>query len=232
MKVAGKRGGSTRDRLLESACIIFSKKGFRDATVAEICARAEANIAAINYHFGDKEALYVEAWRLAFHRSLEAHPPDGGVRPDAPVSERLRGRILSIMQRIDDPGSHEFEIVQKELANPTGLLAEVVHESIAPIRRALGAIVRELLGERASQQQVQLCQMSIKAQCFDLMMRQRHHKMFPAGADRPDPPSLGLPLESVADHIVRFSLAGIREVRRQIESAELSAPELPRENVS
>ncbi|RXF57379.1 TetR family transcriptional regulator, partial [Enterococcus faecalis] len=33
------------------------------ATVAEICARAGANIAAVNYYFGGKVALYQEAWR-------------------------------------------------------------------------------------------------------------------------------------------------------------------------
>jgi TetR/AcrR family transcriptional regulator, regulator of cefoperazone and chloramphenicol sensitivity len=47
----------TRLQLLEAAGEVFAEVGFRDATVREICRRADANIAAINYHFGDKENL-------------------------------------------------------------------------------------------------------------------------------------------------------------------------------
>jgi AcrR family transcriptional regulator len=159
--------GDTQSRLLESACKVFARKGFHDATIAEICDLAGASIAAVNYYFGSKEAIYVEAWRAAFRRSMDASPQDGGVPPDAPVEERLRGRILSMLRRVLDPENHEFEIVHKELANPTGLLAEVMRESIEPIRLAFDALVRELLGEKALQEQVMLCQMSIRSQCFD-----------------------------------------------------------------
>jgi len=74
----------------------------------------------VNYYFRDKEKLYVEAWRVASERSLSAHPPDGGVPPEAPAEERLRGRILAVMQRLGDESNCEFEIMHRELANPTG----------------------------------------------------------------------------------------------------------------
>jgi AcrR family transcriptional regulator len=221
MKPGKKQPRDTQARLLESACKVFAEKGYRDATIAEICERAGANVAAANYYFRDKETLYAEAWRLAFQRSLEAHPADGDVPPSAPAGRRLRGRILSIMRRIADPESHEFEIVHKELANPTGLLAEVTRESIEPIRNGFSLLMRELLGEKASDRQVQLCQMSILAQCFNLMIPERRRKMLPEGLKLPGPPPLDLDLEVVADHILHFSLAGIRDIRRQIESGEI-----------
>jgi len=63
----------TRQRLLEAAAEVFAQKGFWEATHAEICAKARANTAAVNYHFGSKENLYVEAWKHAFERSLQAY---------------------------------------------------------------------------------------------------------------------------------------------------------------
>src|SRR5262245_56728848 len=48
----------TRDRLLEVAAEVFAEAGYREATIRDICARAGANVAAVNYHFGGKEELY------------------------------------------------------------------------------------------------------------------------------------------------------------------------------
>lgn len=67
-----------KEKLLTAAGDVFVEKGFRDATVAEICDRAEASISAVNYHFGSKEALYQEAWRHSFAESLKNYPMDGG----------------------------------------------------------------------------------------------------------------------------------------------------------
>ena len=230
MKTVASRGEQTKAHLLDAACQVFAENGYSDATIAEICERAGANIAAVNYHFGDKETLYVEAWRLAFHRSLERHPPDGGVGADAPPEQRLRGRVLSLLERFLDPESYEFQMVHKELANPTGLLGGVMRDAIGRMRRAMADIVRDLLGEAATERHVQLCQMSIAAQCLHPMIRERHREIFlgagqdgPHGRDGLGPPDLGV--EVLADHIVHFSLAGIAEVRRQIEAGRRAADE-------
>ncbi len=213
-----KRNNQTRTRLLEAACLIFADKGYHNATIADICRKADANIAAVNYHFGDKKTLYAEAWRIGFERSIKAHPADGGVSDDAPPAERLRGRIVALIRRFSDPASHELEMIHKEMANPTGLLAEVMRESIRPIRRKLRAIVRELLGPAASEEQVMLCLTSIRAQCFDPVVRDRQRDVFAKVGLKHPGKANKIPIERIADHVARFSLAGIREIRRQIES--------------
>ena len=211
-------GQETRRQLLISASEVFAVRGFRGATIAEICRKAKANSAAANYHFRNKETLYVESWRFAFEQSLQTYPPDGGVPEDSPVEERLRGRILAIMRRIVDPRSHALDIVYKETANPTGLLAGAIPQALEPIFRGFTLIIRELLGPEATEQQVLLCLMSIRAQCFGPLMRERRRKMA-----SPDPlPSSSEwdldDLETLVDHVTRFSLAGIRAIRSQMEN--------------
>lgn len=207
----------TRDRLLEAACSAFARKGYHAATVAEICKLAAANIAAVNYYFRSKENLYVEAWRHAFQRSIQRHPVGGGVPDDAPPEQRLRGHVLSMLGRISDRRCHEFEIMHKEMANPTGLLDEAIRESIEPIRRYVRAIVRDVLGNRGSQEHIELCAMSIKSQCFGPMLRQRRRSAARAGQRRLAPPRLDVSIEVLADHITQFSMAGMRKIRGQSE---------------
>lgn len=172
-------GQETRLNLLGAACEVFAAKGFWEATIAEICQKANANLAAANYYFRSKEALYVESWQYAFNRSVSAYPPGGGIPPDASVEERLYGRILSIMRRIIDPESHAFDIMHKEMANPTGLLTDIIQESIEPIIEGLVSVIRELLGKRATEQQVRLCLMSVRSQCFAPLLHARLQKSYP-----------------------------------------------------
>ncbi|MBU1405879.1 MAG: CerR family C-terminal domain-containing protein [Proteobacteria bacterium] len=207
-------GQETRRNLLAAAGEIFAAKGFRETTIAEICTQAEANTAAVSYHFGSKEALYVESWRYAFTRSLSIYPPDGGIPAEAPAEERLHGRIRAIMRRITDPQSHDFDIFHKEMANPTGLLATATQESMEQIFKGLTLLVCELLDKKTDSQEVQLCAMSIRAQCFGPLLHARCRKSV-QGLPTTGFESLLENVEQLADHVTRFSLAGIRALRRR-----------------
>ena len=55
----------TRDRLLKAAEQLFAERGFKNVTVRDICRVARANVAAVNYHFGDKMGLYREVLQIA-----------------------------------------------------------------------------------------------------------------------------------------------------------------------
>ena len=65
---------------------VFASRGFRDATIREICQAAGANIAAVNYHFGDKEALYLEVIRHA-HACAKSRFPLTRLDPRLPAPE-------------------------------------------------------------------------------------------------------------------------------------------------
>lgn len=200
----------TRGKLLTAAGEIFAEKGFREATVAEICRKAGTNVAAINYHFGSKETLYREAWRHAFARSIAAHPPDGDLTPDAPPEERLRVQVASLLARIADENNREFRITQREFTNPTGLLEEVMREEIRPLRQRTEKMVRAFLGPQATAQEVLFCEVGIISQCINPMVVR---KLTVKGDDAKDGPWGIIDIEAYARHVVTFSLAGLAAIR-------------------
>lgn len=210
----------TREKLLDAACKTFADKGYSDTCVADICQAAGANIAAVNYYFRSKENLYVEAFRHTCWESLRKYPPDGGVAESASAEQRLEGRLRSTARRLSDPQVHEFEIVHKELANPTGLINEAVEEFRGPVIAGFESVLRELLGPSAAEQQVRLCMMSLMSQCFGPLLHERRRKQL-SGKNRPlGPPPLDVDVDAYVAHVVRFSLAGIAEVRKQAEGIE------------
>ena len=47
----------TVDRILDTAEVLFAQKGFAETSLRAITSKAGVNLAAVNYHFGSKEAL-------------------------------------------------------------------------------------------------------------------------------------------------------------------------------
>ena len=82
---------ATKDRLIEAAGREFAEKGFEAARIRTICDRAGANLAAVNYHFGDKEQLYRVVLLEAYRRRSTTVTPELG---DLPAAEKLRGAVL------------------------------------------------------------------------------------------------------------------------------------------
>ncbi|PLX72334.1 MAG: hypothetical protein C0615_12250 [Desulfuromonas sp.] len=47
----------TKTRILDAAETLFARDGFHFASLRSITSEADVNLAAVNYHFGSKEAL-------------------------------------------------------------------------------------------------------------------------------------------------------------------------------
>lgn len=56
----------TRRRLLDAAERLFAERGFEATSLRDVTSKAKANLAAVNYHFGSKDALV----RAVFERRL------------------------------------------------------------------------------------------------------------------------------------------------------------------
>lgn len=218
MPVSDKRMRSdsreTRRRILLAASEVFSRKGFWEASNAEISKLAKTNSASINYHFSSKENLYVQAWKSAFDLSIEKHPIDDGVKADASATERLSGRISSLVKRFIDPETYDLDIFQKELANPTGLLDEVISVTLKPIHEDLLQLVEEILGKNCDRKDVVLCFHSILGQCLNVMrhMRKTDEHRFPRVFSSDFP---AFSTEEAISHICSFTLAGMRRIKEE-----------------
>lgn len=203
---------ATRQHLLEAAGEVFAEAGYRSATVREICERAGANIAAVNYHFGDKEKLYLAVLQETYRTAIKMYPADYGLKPNATAEERLRAFVHSLLLRIfsDGPSARHGKLMAREMMEPTGALDAIVREDIQPMSALLLSTVGELLGPGADEGTKRLCANSVVSQalfyhhCRPVVVRIAPELKFDrAGLDR------------LAEHITQFSLAAIKSLAKK-----------------
>jgi TetR/AcrR family transcriptional regulator, regulator of cefoperazone and chloramphenicol sensitivity len=204
--------GATRQQLLETAAEVFADVGYRAATVRQICERAGTNIAAVNYHFGDKEQLYQAVLRDTYHTAMKAYPADFGLSARATPKQRLRAFVLSFLLRIlsEGPSAHHGKLMAREMIEPTGALDVIVQEEIEPMAAVLSAIIDDLLGPKAAKETKRLCGLSVVSQ----VVFYRHCRPLVARVF-PDMEFDAAGIEALADHVTRFSLSAIRALARK-----------------
>jgi TetR/AcrR family transcriptional regulator, regulator of cefoperazone and chloramphenicol sensitivity len=196
----------TRERLLQSAGEVFAEQGFRSATVRDICSRAGANIAAVNYHFGDKEKLYAAVLQHWLGEALKKYPPEGNLGADSPPDRRLHAFVRSWLFRMLGEGTPAWhgKLMAREMSEPTGAFDILMTETVRPMSQRLSGIVAKLLGPDAPEDLVNDCTMSVAGQCC--FYRHAHEMIRRLYPDRPHTPER---IEHLADHITQFSLAAI-----------------------
>jgi AcrR family transcriptional regulator len=201
----------TRTRLLEAAGEVFAERGFRAATVRDICQHAGANVAAINYHFGDKETLYREVLERTAQETLERYPPDHGLGPDPSAEERLHAFVRSFLLRVltGDKPAWFMRLLAREMIQPTGALDRLVESVHKPLFLRLRGIVAEIAGAGVDPQTITWSSQAVVAQC--LFYRHAQAVIERMGHKVPGTPD---EIDRLADQITRFSLAGIRERAR------------------
>ena len=93
-----------KEKLIDSAVRVFADKGYSGAKVADIVNGAGANIAAVNYHFGSKDKLFVCALRQAFADADEVYPSRGALSDGASAKDHIAAIARAILRRSFDDG--------------------------------------------------------------------------------------------------------------------------------
>jgi len=212
----------TKERLFKAAIRVFAEKGYENATVREICGLAEANVAAVNYHFGDKESLYFQVVEEIFRSSRNTRTPY--LSQGAPVEARLKIFIRSNFEEIL-PGAYPDKeltecmdmgtIFMMEIARPTGALDRIVENYIRQDGDELKAILKVFLGSDAPQRIIEMCTASVIGQILHFYYSAPIiQRLAPdGGAFLLDPEFL----DYATEHVFAFSLGGLERFKTTLE---------------
>lgn len=217
------RSEQTRKRILDAAGPLFAEKGYKATTVAEICQAASVNQAAVSFHFGGKEQLYLALVRYGYEYAL-AEVPMPIWQEGTPAKAKLYDFILTFLRRAvaDREPRWPCQLIMRETVLPSKACEEFVRGFVRPNFVTLQGILQELLPADVPEERRRLVGFSIIGQCLfyraargvlELMFAEREPLSFDEAR-----------LQQLADHITAFTLAALgvaRPVTGQGEGHEL-----------
>lgn len=127
---------NTRKRVLEAATELFATKGYNRTSIREICQLAEANVAAVHYHFNDKASLYREVAKPAAHLT---NVPEALRKADTTLREALESFYRPLATSIEDRSitPHVRMIWMREQIQPSHVLDQECADFFRPRHSAL-----------------------------------------------------------------------------------------------
>ena len=200
----------TREALIEAAAGVFAEKGYEGGSVRDITRRAQANQAAINYHFGGKEGLYREVLRMAFAALKESDVLDterlDSLEPTEALRLFVRQKLLPLLKR--NVLARYIKILNWEILQRTDIFQDLAMAENASLVTSAERLVRRFLGESASAEEVAVASLWLLHQGF-IFVRDYGYLTRPPHNLKVDDSFV----ERLADFLTRLLASGLAGVR-------------------
>src|SRR5215831_2946451 len=207
----------TRTELLEAAGHVFAEKGFDRATGKEICERAGANSAAINYYFGGMEGLHAAVLEEANRRLVPLESVTSAIARKTSARAKLQAIIELLVEKLLGPISSSWVlgVISREILLPTSALEHLFETQGLPKVRIAKSIIGELMELPEDHPAVARGCISVMAPMLLLFVADRY------GLKRLFPNLLLTSNETKAlsRHLVQFALGGLSAVARDAHAA-------------
>jgi len=203
----------TRHRLLEVAGQVFAEKGVAGATGKEICGRAKANVAAINYHFRSLDGLYRDVLREAMRRMPGLDEIRAALGIEKEPRAMLKAAIDLMVRAITNPVSDSWpmQVIGRETLNPSPAFVVLKDRKIRPRMLLFRGVLAEIMKLPASHPAVERSCVSVMAPCWVLLLGHRSQlkRAFPKfGYARKD-------AGAISEHLLLFTLGGLAAAAAQ-----------------
>ena len=144
----------TQTRILDAAEELFMQHGFEGASMRMLTAKAGVNLAAVNYHFGSKDALVeavfrrrldpMNAERLAALERLEQEAAGKALTPQA-IIRAFIGASLRMIEDTRGGGRTFSRLLGRAYTEPAKSIRQLIGGMYAPaMERFKAAFVRAL----------------------------------------------------------------------------------------
>ena len=198
---------STRERILGAAETLFARHGFAGASLRQVTAAANVNLAAVNYHFGSKDNLIEEVFRRRLDelnaRRLAALAA-ATAKAELDLEDVLAAFVRPALElSLDQPGDHAFmRVLARAFAEHDERLRKFLSDNYGHVLREFAVVFARLLP---------LLDKEELYWRLDIITGALTHSMADFGPmKRRGSVSEEVHRERTATHLIRFAAAGLR----------------------
>ncbi len=141
----------TLNKILSAADELFAHHGYDGASLRQLTQKAGVNLAAVNYHFGDKKSLYkavitrhIQPINQARLSKLQDAEQQAGDKPVAlaMILDILVRPVFELSQDITNGGHHIVRIVGRSMLEPLTITDEALAKELQPITPRFAQAIR------------------------------------------------------------------------------------------
>jgi AcrR family transcriptional regulator len=204
-------------RLLNAAAKLFAQKGYAETSIRDLAEAADVNVAAVNYHFGDKENLYRETLRETFQGAYELNDKFRAIgeqaqklgTPEA-AEAAIRSWIhLFMEQSLNRKSDQHVCLMMRELSDPSPCLDFIISEFMRPKSDVLAGLIKQIRTDLKDSAQVHMYVSSILGQCLHYRFCKPIHLRLMQIEDFPP-----ATVARIAEHIADFSMTALKSQER------------------
>jgi AcrR family transcriptional regulator len=206
----------TKQRILNAAEHLFSRDGYHATSLRSITAVAAANLAAVNYHFGSKEALLeavimrrldpLNEVRLG---QLEALLQKAEQAEEVPSCRDILRTFVEPTLRLRQQGADAEDfiaLIGRILAEPRGLAMSIFLRHMGPLMTRLFQALELSLSELSRQTLFWRLHFTIGSLSHIMRCHERHSMA-------PEDISVDLPVDELVELFLDFATAGMEETK-------------------
>jgi len=210
------RSSSTREIILDTAESLFVRQGHDGTSMRQITSEAGVNLAAVNYHFGSKEALIqavlkrrlavLNRERLRLLDELEAQAQGQPLKPSQ-IVDAFFGTVLRLAASPDHAGKNFLHLLERTMTDPTGVIRALVAEEYADVMERYQAALFKALPDVPRAEVIWRFQFMLGATSYAIIGTEVLRLCIGWSQDDPDPAH---DPERLLPRLMSFLLGGLR----------------------
>ncbi len=200
-------GEATYKRILETAGELIAELGFAESSSKAIAAKAEVDLASINYHFGNRGGLYQAVLAEAHRRLISMEVLQKLISSDLPAHDKLKKVIEGMVDAALEDGGWHPRVLGRELLSPSSHFQVLQREEAFPKFRLILTIFSEISSIPMGDPALFRCFVSAAAPCAMFLVVGRN---VPAIAEA----VASTPREVLVAHLYHFAIGGMKAIAK------------------
>ena len=139
-------GKETRALIIECAGNLIGNLGYEKVTSKAICQMAKVNLAAVNYHFGSRDGLYLAVLEAVHNYFISLDALQRLYASDCTSKEKIERFFDFFLESVLDEKSWHVKVWAREVLAPSSFVKQVLSEQALPKISVVMKIFSEYTG--------------------------------------------------------------------------------------